>query len=99
MWGARYNLRGLSNTKPLKLRRGEGLIPYSDDVWWVDEGLCKNDFSFEKEGLDINSGCIRFCSEDKEKVQAFIDGVRAVHTLQQYTNICPFEVVNNNDSD
>jgi hypothetical protein len=87
VWGAFVNLVGIPSTKPLKLK-------YSKDSadWWVNEGELKDDFNFEKRGLQVDNGCVRFMSENKKEVQAFINGVRALQTVLKTSDIPQFEI-------
>ncbi len=90
VFGAWFNLGGLSATKPLKLRFEENIEEENGvGVFWVNEGSMKDEMSFELVGLDIGDGCIRFCSENKAEVEAFIIGVRAAHSLQSVPRLIP----------
>lgn len=76
LYGAWLNLGGLGDTKPLKLRYDE-----EQNNWWVDEGPCKDDFDFDKVGLDVKEGVVRFASYNYDEVLAFINGIRAVFSV------------------
>jgi len=74
-----HNLGGLGVEKPVKLKWE--LEEEDEGLFWVDEGVCKDDFCIEREGLVAKTGCITFASRNIKEVQAFIDGIRAVGTL------------------
>lgn len=77
MYGAWVNLGGLGVVTPVKLCWNKSL-----NSWWVDEGEMKDNFGFEKIGLHVcQYGCVSFASKNKQEVQAFIDGARAVATV------------------
>ena len=80
-YGAWINLGGLGVNTPVKLKMDHECDSDGEEVYWVAEGPMKDDFSFEKLGLDVGNGCITFVSEEIKEVQAFIDGIRSVATL------------------
>lgn len=82
-YGAWYNLGGLGLNEPVKLRHE----PWDDDLYWVAEGECKDDFCFESLGLVVKHNCITFASRNIDEVQAFINGVKAVGTLMNIPSL------------
>jgi hypothetical protein len=42
--------------------------------------------------LQVDNGCVRFMSENKKEVQAFINGVRALQTVLKTSDIPQFEI-------
>ena len=82
LYGAWINLGGLGDVKPLKLRYDK-----ESRLYWVDDGPCKDDFSFNGPGLCVKDGCIRFASENYDETLAFILGIRAGRSLSWIPNL------------
>lgn len=75
-WGAAVNLSGLYSQNPIPLRWHVDLR-----AWWSADG----NFEFEALEVEIHKpGFRRFASADKAKVQAWLNGAKAVMGLLRH---------------
>ncbi len=72
IWSNMVNLSGLYSDKPVSCYYNKTL-----DSWWDKLG----DYEITKLGYMEDAGCVYFSSENKEEVEHFILGAKAVMSM------------------
>lgn len=79
LWANSVNLVGLFSKSPIRCVLRKEYLDINQPIWENRE----NDFSISQIGLDLSDtgGLISFSSENKNEVEAWINGVRSAHSL------------------